>query len=77
MKSRIVPPAIMEFSIMPHLPLARSMAASWGEPIAIFRYNDAHPEDVFIRALADLGPYRLDDPHGLLMLEAVVNPPKD
>lgn len=51
-------------------------AASWGEPVAIFRYNDAHPGDVFVRALADLGPYRLSDPKGLLMLEAVVNPPQ-
>lgn len=46
MKSRIVPVAVQAFDIMPHLKLARTMAASWGEPIAIFRYNDGHPEDV-------------------------------
>ena len=77
MNSRIVPPHRQQFSIMPHMQLARDMAASWGEPIAIFRYNDGHPEDVFVRALSDLGPYRLADHKGLLMLEAVVNPPKE
>lgn len=76
MKSRIVHPSVQQFSIMPHMKLARDMAASWGEPIAIFRYNDGHPEDVFVRAHADLGAYRLADPHGLIMLEAIVNPPK-
>ena len=75
MTSRIVPPAIQACNITPFMAEARTMAACWGEPAAIFRYNDQYPEDVFVRLLCDLPAYRLDDPHGLLMLEAIVNPP--
>lgn len=66
-------PGDMEFNVVPWLRAARNMADEYEEPVAIYRYIDQYPDDVFVRPLI-----AVDEAHRRqcerLVVEAVVNP---
>ena len=69
----VVAPELLVFNVVPHLAEARKLANLYEEPVAIYRYLDQHPGDVFVRPLVVI-----DEAHRRqcerLVIEAVVNP---
>lgn len=64
----------MVFNVVPHLAGAREMANLYGERVAVYRYVDQWPDDVFVRPLADVADARKRDGRDRLVIEAVVSP---
>lgn len=68
-----VNPGDIIFNVVPHLNRARTLADLYEEPIAIYRYLDKWPNDVFVNPLQSLDEaYRRQNER--LVVEAVVNP---
>jgi hypothetical protein len=70
----IVAPQDVVFNVVPHLAEARKRADFYGESIAIYRYVDNRPDDVFYTFAEDMGDKMRKPYADRIVVEAVVNP---